>query len=193
MPHEIEIKFLVHDLAALRERLLKAGFHEVTPRTHELNSVYDTDRATLAASGQLLRLRRYGDRWTLTHKGVVTSSGKHKTRAETETRVQDGEAMHAILSALGFHIRFRYEKFRTEFADAKHSGHVMIDETPIGDVAEIEGDPEWIDEIARLLGIHESDYITLSYGAMFQAWRERTGSTAMDMTWDAIAPANKLH
>jgi len=95
---------------------------------------------------------------------------------------------HATVTGLGIVPRFRYEKYRTEFADDSHSGHVVIDETPIGNIGEIEGPADWIDQVARKLGIAESDYITLSYATMFYAWRERTGSRASDMTWAAIGP-----
>ena len=73
--------------------------------------------------------------------------------------------MHAILTALGFRPVFRYEKFRAEWSDG--TGEVVIDHTPIGDLAEIEGGPEWIDRIANLLGISERDYITASYAELF--------------------------
>lgn len=186
MPHEIEIKFLIHDLTGLRQKLHTCGFREVTARTHEFNTVYDTPDNALRNRGELLRLRQYGVLWTLTHKGVAQLGGKHKSRIETETRVEDGPAMHAIITALGYLPRFRYEKFRTEFDDSSHSGHVVLDETPIGNIGEIEGPADWIDSVAHKLGIAESDYITMSYAAMFFAWRERTGSTASEMTWAAV-------
>ena len=94
--------------------------------------------------------------------------------------------MHEILRSLGFVSRFRYEKYRTEFTDSEHAGHVVLDETPIGNIGEIEGPADWIDEIARKLGISEADYITLSYATMFFAWRKRTGSAASEMTWAAV-------
>ncbi|GAC1657621.1 MAG: hypothetical protein NVS9B15_18970 [Acidobacteriaceae bacterium] len=186
MPEEVEIKFLLRDLGSTRERLIGCGFQEVTPRTHEMNTVYDTADSDLRNRGELLRLRQYGSKWTLTHKGIAKLGGPHKSRVETETRVCDGAAMHSILSALGFTPRFKYEKFRTEYADAGHQGHVVIDETPIGNVGEIEGPPRWIDEVARQLGVERSEYITLSYSALFYAWRERNGSNARDMTWEAL-------
>src|SRR6185437_4251829 len=68
MPDEIEIKFMVADIPALEERLRILGFHLQTPSTHELNTLFDTARGALRKSGQLLRLRRYGSTWTLTHK-----------------------------------------------------------------------------------------------------------------------------
>jgi adenylate cyclase class 2 len=186
MSHEVEIKFLIQDLNQLRSRLRESSFCEVTARTHEMNTVYDTPAGDMKARGELLRLRQYGDKWTLTHKGAADLTAKHKTRKETETVIVDGIAMHEIIVSLGFTPRFRYEKYRTEYTDAEHRGHVVLDETPIGTVGEIEGAPEWIDQVARSLGIDESQYITASYSGLFLAWRERTGSTANEMTWDAI-------
>ena len=66
--------------------------------------------------------------------------------------------MDAILRALGYAPSFMYEKFRAEWSDDE--GHVVLDHTPIGDIAEIEGKSRWIDRIARELG-RERDRITL--------------------------------
>ena len=88
MPNEIEIKFVIHDLEAVRSKLHDAGFAEVTARTHEFNTVYDTPHSAMLSRGELLRLRQYGERWTLTHKGLAQLGGKHKTRKETETPTQ---------------------------------------------------------------------------------------------------------
>jgi adenylate cyclase class 2 len=92
--------------------------------------------------------------------------------------------MDSLLRALGFAPTFRYEKFRTGWSDGK--GHVLVDETPIGNVAEIEGAPRWIDRTARALGVSERDYITDSYVGMFFAWKARTGSAAEEMTFRAV-------
>lgn len=180
MADEVEIKFIVKDLAALEEKLRVLGFHLQTPRTHELNTLYDTAKGELRKSGQLLRLRQYGDTWTLTHK-AKGRQGIHKSRVETETRVANGENMHAILLALGYQPSFRYEKFRAEWTDGK--GHVVLDHTPIGDLAEIEGPPEWIDRTAERLGVARNHYITKNYAELFQEWKGRTGSPAQAMTF----------
>src|SRR5438270_13874896 len=145
MPNEVEIKFLVADLAALAAKLRAAGFREKTPRTHELNVLYDFPGGTLRARGELLRIRKYGDKWKLTHKSKG-DSGKHKSRVETETELSDGAALEAIFHSLGLAESFRYEKFRSEWSDG--TGEVVLDETPIGNVAEIEGAPDWIDSVA---------------------------------------------
>ncbi len=109
--------------------LRSAKFRLITPRTHELNVLYDWPGQILRKQGELLRLRKYGNLWIFTHKSKSTL-GKHKTRIENETKVVDGRRMDMILRALGFKPTFRYEKFRAEWSDGK--GHVVVDETPIG-------------------------------------------------------------
>jgi adenylate cyclase class 2 len=188
---EIEIKFRVPDLAALATRLQTLGLKQITPRTHEMNILFDLPGRPLRAKGDLLRLRKYGDTWLLTHKArPANDDGPHKIRIETETRVEDGEKMEAILTALQFQPTFRYEKFRAEWqAD---QGHVVIDETPIGNFAEIEGPPEWIDSLARDLGVTSKDYITETYAALFFAWKRQSRSSAEEMTFQAVQSAKTL-
>ena len=181
--HEVEIKFLIADIEDLVARLRQLGFQQVTPRTHEMNTLYDTPGSTLRKRGELLRIRKYGEIWTLTHK-AKGDAGKHKTRIETETKVEDGQALAAIFASIGLVPSFQYEKFRTEWSDG--SGHVVLDETPIGNIAEIEGPPVWIDATAARLGISHSDYITESYAQLFFAWKKKTNSNAQHMTWKAL-------
>ncbi len=57
----------------------------------------------------------------------------------------------------------------------------MLDETPVGNFGEIEGAPEWIDEVAGRLNIAHDQYITLSYSELFAEWKQRTGSDAANM------------
>jgi adenylate cyclase class 2 len=181
--NEIEIKFRVDDVRALNGRLRQSGFRLLTPRTHEINTLYDLRGQPLRKRGELLRLRRYGSEWLLTHK-AKGKVGRHKTRVETETKVADGAKMEAILHALGFAPTFRYEKFRAEWSDGK--GHVVVDETPIGNLGEIEGPSRWIDRTARALQVRPSDYITATYSDLFFQWKKQTGSPADEMTFKAI-------
>jgi adenylate cyclase class 2 len=183
MPDEIEIKFRIENLPDLNRRLRAAGFRRITPRTHEMNALYDLPGQPLRKRGELLRLRRYGKEWFLTHKSKGVA-GRHKTRLELETRVTDGETMDAILGALGYRPAFRYEKFRAEWTDGR--GHVVVDETPIGNFGEIEGAPRWIDQTAKKLGIRPEHYITDTYAGLFFAWKHRTRSAAKEMTFGAI-------
>jgi len=182
MANEVEIKFVIHDLAKLRERLHSLGFTEKTPRTHEMNTLYDRNQE-LRRRDELVRIRKYGERWTLTHK-AKSQNARHKTRTETETLVEDGEALDHIFRAMGFEPAFRYEKFRSEWTDG--NGHVVLDETPIGAISEIEGSPGWIDRVASELGVNERDYINKSYAELFREWVAKTGSSATEMTFAAI-------
>jgi adenylate cyclase class 2 len=183
-PREIEIKFRVADVRALARNLREAGFRLVTPRTHELNTLYDLPGEVLRARKELLRIRKYGSEWTLTHK-AKGKIGRHSSRVETETDVSDGKKMDAILRALGYAPSFRYEKFRAEWTDGK--GQVVVDETPIGNFCEIEGTPRWIDTTAKKLGVSEADYITKNYAALFLEWKADAASKAEEMTFKAVA------
>jgi adenylate cyclase, class 2 len=182
-PQEVEIKFLVRDLNALAHKLRQLGFRNETPSTHEVNTLYDLPGQKLRRQGELLRLRDYGGQWKLTHKSKV-KLGRHKSRGELETGVSDGKQMDAILCALGYSPAFVYEKFRAEWSDGE--GHVVLDRTPIGDVAEIEGKSRWIDRIARELGVKPEDYITKSYAELFFDWKRKTGSKAENMTFREV-------
>jgi adenylate cyclase, class 2 len=187
MGMEIEVKFRVADPEALHYRLAAAGFHEETPRTFERNVLYDTPDRSLRARTAILRVRKYGERWIVTFKCPPPDNdpaARYKHREETETRVQDGEALGQIFSQLGYQPAFVYEKWRTEYSDA--IGHCVLDETPIGVYAELEGPPEWIDTTGRRLGIDQADFITLSYGRLFEQWKKESGSPVENLTFNEI-------
>ena len=180
---EIEIKFLVPDLKALEPQLVAMGFRCVTPSTREVNTLYDLPGHKLRRKGELLRLREYGDAWRLTHKARAKAS-EYKSRTELETAVADGAQMELLLRVLGYQPVFVYEKFRSEWSDGK--GHVVLDHTPIGDIAEIEGPARWIDATAKRLGVAPSDYVTKSYAELFFDWKRRYKRKAVNMTFREI-------
>ncbi|MGA3102469.1 MAG: class IV adenylate cyclase [Terracidiphilus sp.] len=193
MALETEIKFCVDDLAALASRLDSAGFRLETPRSFESNILYDTPDRRMRARTEILRIRSYAGRWTLTHKRLpgagVAAEDRHKHRVETETSIAHGAALAEFFLSLGLVAAFRYEKWRTEWTDGE--GHCVIDETPIGNYAELEGSPAWIDRTALRLGIHPADYITLSYGRLFEQWRMHHRSAADDLTFAAVAASSR--
>ncbi|HUJ23171.1 MAG TPA: class IV adenylate cyclase [Bryobacteraceae bacterium] len=170
---EIEIKLRVSSGPAARRLLRAAAFRVLRRRVFEDNLVFDTRALSLRQAGILLRLRQAGKTATLTYKGPP-EPGRHKSREELELELPDAARMALILERLGFHRVFRYQKFRTEYAESGARGVVTVDETPIGWFLEIEGTPRWIDRTARRLGFRESDYITASYGGLyFEFCRER--------------------
>jgi adenylate cyclase class 2 len=137
-----------------------------------MNTLYDLPGEVLRNRKELLRLRKYGPDWTLTHK----SKGRvktHSSREELETAVSDGKKMDLILRALGYSPSFRYEKFRAEWTDGK-----------------IEGPSRWIDAIAKKLGVDKKDYITTNYAGLFLHWKAQTESSAKEMTFKAIGSAS---
>jgi adenylate cyclase class 2 len=179
---EVEIKFKIDGIESLAAKLGAAGFRRVTERTHEVNTLYDLPGNPLRRRGALLRIRKYGVKWTVTYKDrSKIKPGRHKSRREIETQVQDGQALADILQAAGFRPGFAYEKFRSEWADG--TGHVVIDETPIGNFGEIEGPSQWIDEVAQRLGISRKQYITASYAELFLLWKRKTGSKVTQMVF----------
>jgi adenylate cyclase class 2 len=198
MPIETEIKFRVTDLSALAERLESAGFRMETPRSFESNTLYDTPDRQLRARTEILRIRSYAGHWTLTHKRLPGPSGsgpghpnsdRHKHRVETETSVEHGGALAELFFSLGLVAAFRYEKWRTEWTDRE--GHCVIDETPIGNYAELEGSSDWIDRAAQRLGIDPAKYITLSYGRLFDQWRIEHRRAVEELTFSAIAASSR--
>src|ERR1022692_4236724 len=92
MPKEIEIKFRIENLPALTRALKQAGFKQLTRSTHEMNSLYDLPGQKLRQRGEMLRLRKYGETWVLTHK-AKSEAGRHKVRLELETRIENGEEL----------------------------------------------------------------------------------------------------
>jgi adenylate cyclase class 2 len=192
MPVETEIKFRVDDLDGLTRRLKAAGFRLETPRAFESNVLYDTPDRQMRARTEILRIRGYAGQWTVTHKrlpDIGPGEDSHKHRIETETEVADGDVLAEIFLALGLTPAFRYEKWRAEWTDGE--GHCVVDETPIGDYAELEGPAEWIDRAAARIGLDPAEYITLSYGRLFDLWREQRNSAVQDLTFAAVGQAAK--
>jgi adenylate cyclase class 2 len=190
MAIETEIKFRVSDIAGLSARLQAAGFHLETPRSFESNTLYDTPTRSMRARTEILRIRDYAGRAIVTHKRLPDrgpGEDTHKHRVEIETQVADPAAMAEIFTSLGLVPSFRYEKWRAEWSDGE--GHCVVDETPIGNFAELEGSSAWIDRTAVRIGIDSSQYLVLSYGRLFEQWRAEHNSQAKDLTFaDAVCP-----
>src|SRR5260370_33424381 len=96
--NEVEIKFSVDNPGRLSRKLRAAGFRLVTPRTHEMNTLYDLPGELMRQRGELLRIRKNGKDWKLTNKrkGKV---GRLKSRREKETHVTNVATLAAQLSA----------------------------------------------------------------------------------------------
>jgi len=178
---EIEIKLPCEDLEPVRERLRALGARSVSDLHFEANELYDDGPGRLSRSGSTLRVRRAGEETILTYKGPARFEEGIKQRVERETRVSDAEEIEAILEALGLIPRFRYDKRREEWR--LDSALVALDETPIGNYVEIEGDPAEIRRVVVALDLDFASAIPYSYAKLYAMRRTEEPGLREDMVF----------
>ncbi len=178
---EVEVKLPCEDLDRAREELRGLGATPRTPLHFESNDLYDDPEGRLAASGRALRLRRARGAAFLTYKGPARFTDGIKTRAEHETRVSDPQETEAILAALGWTRRFRYEKNREEWT--LEGCAVALDETPIGNFVEVEGDPRGIRRAVVALGLDFANAVPYSYARLYAERRKEDPNLPPDMVF----------
>lgn len=172
MSDEIEVKIRISGamLKGVEEKLLEIGFQPLAESTFETNLLFDFPEGGLERSGCALRLRNYGDKYTLTYKGPKKRDLHMKVRQEIETTVGSFDSARSLLESIGLQVAFEYAKWRRKYEmNWKGSDvEVCIDETPIGVFVEIEGQRESINQIAARLGWNSSDYITDNYVNLYR-------------------------
>jgi adenylate cyclase class 2 len=172
MKDETEVKVRIDsaDLEGIRKAILEIGFQPLSPSTYEENLMFDFPTQTLEKSGCALRLRKYGEKSTLTYKGPKKQDLHMKIRQEIETQVENFDATRQLLQAVGLHASFEYAKWRQKFELGQEPERVelCIDETPIGVFVEIEGESDAINRIAELLGWDKSTYVTSNYVDLYR-------------------------
>lgn len=182
-PHETEAKFRLADRGAFEARLITLGATGGTVEDEE-NVLLDDAASTLASRGMALRVRSVAGRALLTLKGPKEVRGGVKTRLELETGVGDAGTLVSLLGLLGFLPSFRYQKRRAtwNFADPARPV-VVVDETPLGLFAEIEGEEAAVRSLAGELGIPESAFLADSYVALYVAARAADPALPRDMVF----------
>jgi adenylate cyclase class 2 len=176
---EIKLRFVSAHDAVGRIEELGAVLHR--PREFEDNLVYDLPSRALRNAEQLLRLRRKGPATTLTFKSKAPGEHRHKVYLEHETRVEDGDELHRILTALGYSPWYRYQKFRSIYR--LEGLEIAVDETPIGCFVELEGEPDAIDRVADRLGFGSDDYVRATYHELHRADSAERGIPPGDMVF----------
>jgi adenylate cyclase, class 2 len=182
MPLEIEQKFVVTDVAALRDRLAALSSISLGV-TEQHDTYYNHPARDFRATGEALRIRRSNDGAVVTYKGP-----KHevavKTREEIELPLAEPESWPGLLSTLGFSevatvckCRDRYQLSRPPF-----DLQVALDEVRgVGWFAEVEivaDEPraeaarDAVMALARELGLDQPE--SRSYLRM---WLQRTESS----------------
>lgn len=167
MKTETEIKIPVREgeLDRLRSSLSEMGSELSSPRRFEENLIFDSPLQKLFENDCLLRLRTVGGQHVLTYKGKQKPDSVLKVRPEAETRIDDALEVRRILEALGFTVGCRYDKHREKWTAvvSQQELEVCLDETPIGDFVEIEGDAQAIRSLAKTLSLDLDKAVTRSY------------------------------
>jgi len=178
---EQEVKLPFNTVEAARAAVLAIGATPLHGRRLQEDCLLDTTNEDLRRRRSALRVRQDGGRSVLTFKGPVQPAAV-KVREEIETVVGDGTVLMRILSELGFHVWFRYQKYREEFA--LDDCIIAIDETPVGVFVEIEGGDRGIADVALALGRGPSDYLLDSYRRLYMADCESRGVAPSDMLFE---------
>jgi adenylate cyclase, class 2 len=177
---EREIKLKYDSVESACAAVLAAGATPLLGRRLQEDALLDTEDESLRRRRCVLRIRIENGKSRITFKGPVQPS-EMKLRDELETVIGDGALLLRIFEELGFHVWFRYEKYRQEFAH--EDVIVAVDETPVGIFVEIEGSESGIHAMARSLGRRPSDYILDSYRGLFLRYRDEFGLCGTDMVF----------
>lgn len=186
---EVEVKFFVTDLPALRQRILSLNIPLHHPRIFEQNLRWDNAWDGLLRKGELLRLRQ-DSRTRLTFKGAAhpSSATELKVREELEVELDDFQKMAAILERIGFQPRQSYEKYRETFW--AEGVEIVLDELPFGDFVELEGDEPAIRQMAETLGLPWDERILDNYLLLMNRLKQAYELPFEDCTFANFAGTN---
>jgi adenylate cyclase class 2 len=177
---EIEVKFYLSDMDAIRDRILELGAVSMG-RVFETNLRFDDADNRLIEKKSLLRLRR-DTKTTLTFKSEPPfKNDQFKILKELEVEVSDFTTMKHILESLGFREEQVYEKWRETFM--LNSTNLCLDTMPYGDFLEIEGQKEDIKELAYRIGLKWQKRILLNYLAIFDVIKQKSNLPFYDVTF----------
>lgn len=181
-PLEREIKLRFASSTDARAAIQAIGATPRHARRLQRDYLLDTTDGSLAQQRSALRVRLEPGDNRVTFKGPPQASTM-KLREELETGVDDGDTLLRVLERAGFHIAFRYEKYREEFT--WQDVIVAIDETPLGTFVELEGPEDGIGAAAEQLGRAPADYVIDSYRSLFVRHRDALGLPHADRVFGA--------
>jgi adenylate cyclase class 2 len=183
---EIEVKFLLADAGAFRQRLLAAGADLHRERIYERNIRFDSPWNGLALQGKLLRLRQDTSA-QLTYKGEPESpvDSDARVREELEVTVSSFEVMSAILERVGFEEKEIYEKYRETFTLGEVE--IVLDELPFGNFVELEGPETAIRQAASDLDLDWNRRILTNYLQLMAQLKSHFNLPFDDLTFENFA------
>ena len=181
---EVEAKFQIDDLSAVRSKLLACGAILKKERVYEKNTVYDDDQQSLKQSLRLIRLRQ-DEKIKLTFKGPppakIASNSEAKVREEIELEISDFDKMEQIIGRLGYQPAIVYEKYREtfDFDDVE----IVLDELPYGNFVELEGAESAIKHVANMLEIDWGQRLNINYLSLLEKVKGAYGFGFNDLTF----------
>ncbi len=177
---EIEVKFFIADLEAIRTQILALGAKS-SGRVFETNIRYEDKDNSMMKKKSLLRLRQ-DTKTTLTFKSSPPEKSKaFKIYKELEVEVNEFETMGHILEVLGYHPAQIYEKWRETIVLDRTL--FCLDSMPYGNFLEIEGAEKEIRHYAARLGLNWHKRILFNYLEMFEIMRKNFGLDFNDLTF----------
>jgi adenylate cyclase class 2 len=179
--NELEVKFYLLHLHALKQRLVQAGAVLEHPRVMEINLRFDTPDSALTAQRKVLRLRQ-DSRARMTYKSPMLPGQEVSIREEIEFEVSDFTAARQLLEAIGYKESVRYEKWRTIYI--LDELEITLDEMPFGNFTEIEGgDPLAIQHLSSKLALDWSTRITTSYMVLFDQVKKQKNAEIPNLSF----------
>lgn len=160
---EIEAKYRIHgEYQWLEIKLLALGFDPIHT-LHPESTIYFESRTRAFAEGEYLRLRQGHMGAYITHKSRVAlpSNPNLTSRVESQTKVDNPQAMEHILFVLGYRPVAGYKIRRALWEKGRTT--VVIDRTKKGNFCEVEGTAEAVVNIAKRLGFTDTDRVMESY------------------------------
>ncbi|MBX7221493.1 MAG: class IV adenylate cyclase [Blastocatellia bacterium] len=190
---ETELKIFCDDFDLFTQNLKEIGFlfEVLQPRHFEDNWMFDTSDGALRTQKSALRLRLAEGKAIVTFKGspLTPQASEFKTREELETEVTAPEITRLIFERLGFKPFFRYQKFRTTFRltnpQTEQSLLLMRDESPLGNLVELEGEAQVLTHILARLAVEPGKRCTESYIALQHARCVAAGKPLEDLVFEA--------
>lgn len=177
---EREVKLRFESPEVARAAVLAAGATPLRCRRLQDDALLDNEDEDLRRRGCALRIRSESGKSLVTLKGPI-QPGTMKVREEHETVIGDGEVMQRVFEEMGFHVWFRYQKYREEYSAEEVT--IAVDETPVGTFIELEGGEHGILAMTAALGRSPADFILDSYRSLFLQHREALGIEGHDMVF----------
>jgi predicted adenylyl cyclase CyaB len=177
---DVEIKAVVYDWDARRDRVVEAGA-ELSFAGRLEDRRYDTPARDLSARGEVLRMRVYrsdgGERAEIGWKGPTSQESGYKVREELGASTPDAPAMALILRQLGFLVTQAIDREIVQYD--LNGTTIRFERYPrMDDLVEVEGSPAGIERAVAVLGIPRSEFTAERLPRFVRRFEERTGRRA---------------